>query len=64
MCQEYPSHGLVEHIKHAVEAAVDPPSDVLAGILVEKALHQAFDEMSNAGETAAKSIGKSEGERT
>ena len=73
MCQEYPSHGLVEHIKHAVEAAVDPPSDVLAGasyrrhlagISVEKALHQAFDEMSNAGETAAKSIGKSEGERT
>jgi CO/xanthine dehydrogenase FAD-binding subunit len=57
MSWEYPSRDLLEEIKQAIEASVDPPSDALAdpsylrhlaGILVERALCQAFDADLNA----------------
>ncbi len=57
MCHEYPSLALIHDVKRAIEAAVDPPSDILAdasyrrhlaGTLVARALRQAFDEGVNS----------------
>ncbi|WP_037912981.1 FAD binding domain-containing protein [Sulfobacillus thermosulfidooxidans] len=53
LSDEYPSLGLIDDVKRAIEAEVDPPSDILAdasyrrhlaATLVGRALYQAFDD--------------------